>query len=309
MAAPFIKSGALARILQVLPQQTSLVVYTRWRLDELASGVSDLDCFQQIRAHPNARMLLCPRLHAKAYLAGDAGLVGSANLTGKGLGWAPGSNLEILVPIDPGSPELAAFLLQLKQDSFRATPELYALFRRLVDAFQPAFIPQEPPTISLEKDQSDIGAGRKPYWLPTMRHPALLYRAYSGKSAELTAAAKECAQHDLLNLNPPPGMTKDMFYAFVQGQMLQHPVVRRLEHFLAPKPRSFGRVRDFLQHNFGALEQDWSGPLQTLMRWLGEFLPGRYIYAQPAHAEIIGLHPGAVPTDPTDTADSESESD
>ncbi|WP_074850489.1 phospholipase D-like domain-containing protein [Gordonia westfalica] len=48
------------------------------------------------------RIVDCARLHAKAYLVGDGfGLVGSANLTGSGLGTTTATNLELSVRLDP----------------------------------------------------------------------------------------------------------------------------------------------------------------------------------------------------------------
>ena len=42
-AAPYIKVAALERLLHACPADTKLVVVTRWRLDEIATGVSDIE--------------------------------------------------------------------------------------------------------------------------------------------------------------------------------------------------------------------------------------------------------------------------
>lgn len=77
------------------------LLLTRLDAPAVANGylsVEGLDALLDARV----RLVDCQRLHAKVYLVGDGfGLVGSANLTGSGLGTATAKNLEITVRLDP----------------------------------------------------------------------------------------------------------------------------------------------------------------------------------------------------------------
>ena len=43
LCAPFIKAGVLKRLLTVIPASVTLDIVTRWRPEEIAAGVSDLE--------------------------------------------------------------------------------------------------------------------------------------------------------------------------------------------------------------------------------------------------------------------------
>src|SRR3546814_15701150 len=87
----------MARLLGAIPDDIAVTCVTRWRPDEIAAGVSDLEVFDLIRARASGTLLLQPHLHAKLYRTGDRRLLGSANISGRALGWHEPANLEILL--------------------------------------------------------------------------------------------------------------------------------------------------------------------------------------------------------------------
>ena len=84
LVAPFIKRGALGRLLAKLPDGVRLLCVTRWRPEEIAAGVSDPDIWLDLQQRAGATLRLCPSLHAKYYRVDEACLLGSANLTDTG---------------------------------------------------------------------------------------------------------------------------------------------------------------------------------------------------------------------------------
>ncbi len=86
LVAPYIKLAALFKVLDVTPPSVKVRVVTRWRLDELAGGVSDIAIWPVLFARAQSELWLQPALHAKYYRADSRSLLGSANLTGAGLG-------------------------------------------------------------------------------------------------------------------------------------------------------------------------------------------------------------------------------
>jgi hypothetical protein len=99
LVAPFVKADVLDRLLHHINIEVSLTCVTRWHLDEIISGVSDIEVWDLIRERASASLLLRSDLHAKYYRADDECLIGSANLTMAALGWSSRQNLELLVPL------------------------------------------------------------------------------------------------------------------------------------------------------------------------------------------------------------------
>ena len=101
IAAPYMKEDALSRLLEALAPGAALVCVTRWKLDDLLFGASDVNC-RTLVLQWGGSFLLHPRLHAKFYRFGSQVLVGSANLTPAGMGCGSPANLEILCTPEAG---------------------------------------------------------------------------------------------------------------------------------------------------------------------------------------------------------------
>ena len=107
LCAPFIKAGVLKRLLTVIPTSVTLDVVTRWRPEEIAAGVSDLEIYDLVFDRSGGSLRLLDNLHAKIYVADEAVLAGSANLTATALGWCDDPNIELLTLIPITDPAIA----------------------------------------------------------------------------------------------------------------------------------------------------------------------------------------------------------
>lgn len=282
LAAPFVKAHVLMRLLQAMEADAKLTLVTRWRLEEIAAGVSDLAVFPLIKARQGAVLKLLTSLHAKYFRADDACLVGSANLTGAALGWTRPVNLELLIEVPAANPKLSAFEQEVMQSSFDADENLYSLMVKASEDLPP------PPknTIQFEVTTSEDSKDSFPAdfegWRPTLRQPVELYRAYRG-DADLTGASQAAAELDLAILDLPTGLTETTFNSVLAVRLLQHPEVRAIDRFVV-KPRRFGEVQAMLA---GRGAEDPAHAWQTWMRWLLRFLPSRYASETPRHSEIF----------------------
>ena len=121
IAAPYIKEDSLRRLLDISSTVLSLTCVTRWGPADLRAGVSDASV-REVVIDRGGTFLLHPTLHAKYYRFNNTVLIGSANLTGPGLGLATKANLEILSPpsSDFDSMEFERVLLSqsIRGDSF-----------------------------------------------------------------------------------------------------------------------------------------------------------------------------------------------
>lgn len=273
LCAPFAKKSAVARVLAEVPSTANILLYTRWRPDEIAAGVSDTEVLEVLQSR-GGTVFLHDRLHAKFFRNEHSVLLGSANLTGKALGWAPEPNLELLVPTSLEA--IAEFESVLLSESIRATADRASEVEALASLL-PA--PRVTPELGEMSDSSSV-------WIPRLRIPSDLYLAYSRGVEALSTRSSSDAAYDLAVLEIPPGLDRDQFTAIVGARILQQTLISELDHFLRV-PRRFGEVRDHISEIAGldreAAEDGW----QTTMRWLFEFLPGRYSHNVFRHSEIV----------------------
>jgi hypothetical protein len=282
LVAPFIKQVVLRRLLDAIPPSVPVRVVTRWLPQDIASGVCDLEIWDEVVARPGTGLWVRSDLHAKFYRADGDCLVGSANITGAGLGLGDAPNLELLVPVRAGAEGVEGFEEELFSGAIAVDEDLVAATRALVDQL-PKFLAVE--AAGTAEPSSPAPAGTVGEWLPQLRQPEDLFLAYSGAADVLSAAALRTAIADLAVLRVPPGLDASTFRAFIGVALLRLPLVRQLDEFVV-EPRRFGEVRDFLQAR-AALTEPASRVWQVLFRWLMLFLPERYEYLRPRHSELI----------------------
>ncbi|SRR5581483_6014518 len=285
LVAPFVKIGSLARLLEQVDEGVSLRCVTRWRAEEIAAGVSDLEVWPLVRGRKNSVLLLRADLHAKYYRADERCLVGSANVTGAALGWSTAGNLELLVEVPASHPGLAD-LEKAACDAVEVTDDLYAAMLASVDVvrataplLQP--LPELPETVGSARPVIDT-------WLPELRQPRLLHRVYSGLTETVIEDSRRAALRDLAVLALPPGMAEEAFNAATAAVLLQMPLIQAVDKFLST-PRRFGAVRALLQERLHARGSDIDATeaWQTSIRWLLHFLPERYGMSTPNYSEVV----------------------
>lgn len=283
LVAPFIKLAALERLLDALSPDVPLDCVTRWWPQELASGVSDLEIWQLFyKSEGSRRLFLRQDLHAKYYRADGRCLLGSANLTGRALGYVQPANFELLVDLPAATHELVEFEHALWRGTVQVDDNAYRAMRELVMSLPPQ--PESAPIVDGTPD-GPIALLDVTTWIPRTRHPEDLYLAYRGDAELLTHAAAASAAADLAILNIPSGLSRAQFDLAVRTLLLQTPVAWAVDRFLATE-RRFGEVTQLLGEIAGTSQpgMDW----QALLRWFLHFAPDRYCYRRPRHTELIG---------------------
>lgn len=275
LVAPFVKAHVLERLLKGLSSDISLGVITRWQPEEIAAGVSDVGCWEIVRERPGSRFHLLDVLHAKYYRADERAFLGSANLTGRALGWVYPSNLELLVDVDP----IPSFERQLWAESYPVDAELASVMRKAADALLEELAPT--PEAPSGDEEIAVASSR---WVPGLRHPTDLYLAYEGRLDELASSSRGAALRDLEALRVPRGLSSSAFMMVVESRILSLALVRALDHFLE-RPRRFGEVAQWLEKEVAVA--DGKAAWQALMRWLLFFLPDRYERSTPGYSEMF----------------------
>ncbi|MBD2312299.1 phospholipase D family protein [Desertifilum sp. FACHB-1129] len=293
LVAPFVKAFVLKELLARISTDITVRCVTRWQPEEILRGVSDLEVWSLIKKRPRSSLWLRSDLHAKFYRADEKCLIGSANLTAKALGWLNSPNLELLVPLPASESILKAFETELFRGCVQVNESLFEQMSETVQILAEQY-PSLSPLISDTPDnfQGEISPSVEQTlveaWLPTLRNPADLYVAYSGKLEQLTTAARETALSDLRSLPTLPNLSKIAFESCIGTLLLQKPIVQKVDALVETSQR-FGAVRDLLASLPCANLPDFdpSRAWQTLMRWLLFFLPQRYALSVPNHSEIF----------------------
>jgi hypothetical protein len=274
IVAPFIKDHVLARVCEVLPPTVqALTCVTRWFPEEVAAGVSDLEIFDRLAQLSGGRLLLHPHLHAKLYRADRRCLIGSANLTGRALGWSSPPNIELLVELDVAAPDLAALETQLLEAAVPATVDMREAVRTAADKLKAEN--QVPQFSAIEMDSS---APSPQVWLPTCTTPDRLWNVYANQQPwQLVTTGVTAAQADLKALGPPPSLLRPTFNHFIAAALKQMFLVMEIDHRAATGITDEQAIA-LITEAVGTdnLPYPPADMWEVLKLWLAYFFPGTY---------------------------------
>ena len=254
LAAPYMKVDAVRRILRLVSPEVDLTCVSRWRPQDLVSGVSDADC-RTLCMEMGGQFRIHPSLHAKYYRFDDAILVGSANLTGAGLGYVQGHNLEVLC--GPSNDlDWVSLERNLLQDSRLVCDEEFAWWSGIgsfgIEASN--FLPEP----------------ASPEWRPRTREPDHLWIAYL-KEWDLIPGTGEqhLAELDLKDLRVPTGLNRYAFDSWIACSVLGSRFVGSVLN-LWDRDRS--EARTILANEWGMSVADIERHKTTAEAWLARFL-------------------------------------
>ena len=222
IAAPYIKSHSLRSLISHIPDNiTEFVCVTRWLPEDIASGVCDIEIFEDVTNLGGGELRVHPHLHAKFYSNIDQCLVGSANLTGRGLGWHTPANVELLVALPGDFPGISDWEAALLESSVTATKELRDQILAEADRIQKPIY--HPPEVEESEESNTI-------WVPTCTVPDRLWKVYQGAGADsIVTSAYDAAQSDLAALSPPHGLDQALFEAYISGILRQMPFISEID--------------------------------------------------------------------------------
>ena len=275
IAAPYIKSPTLRRLLDAVSETVlECICVTRWLPEDIASGVCDLEILDDLAQARGGRLLVHPHLHAKYYSNGRDSLVGSANLTARGLGWHTPSNVELLVALPTEFAGLAEWEQSLLRSAVQATKELRDSIRRQAEALKESEPLRRAPEV---EDDGGADAGQT-LWVPRCPTPDRLWQVYLGRGTDtMVSSAFEAAQEDLAALSPPQGLTQDLFTVYVAGILKQMPLLAEIDK-LAAAGLTDTKAHEFLADNLGSTvsEEEYAQVWRVIKLWLVHFFPDTY---------------------------------
>jgi hypothetical protein len=288
LVAPFIKAAALERVLAAIsPDVMTIRCVTRWRPEEIAVGVSDVEVYDLIQGRPGAQLSIHPWLHAKYFRVDERCLVGSANVTKRALGWASPSNLELMLEAPASSQALRSFESRLFGASFEASLQLRNDMASAASDMRVAGMHHELLTEEASGDHDDITCS----WLPLCTRPDCLFQIYCGHDIDrIVGWTLTAGQRDLRALCIPAGLGRAAFDQFVAASIQLTSLVQRIHNL--PATVITAEAGEQLIMSFATeecriynLAEHW----RTIRAWLLYFLARSY--RQPFGSDE--LHKGA----------------
>lgn len=273
IVAPFMRSDALSRLLDNVPEGPQVTIVTRWLIADLVSGASDLDVYDVARSR-NSTLLLRSDLHAKYFAADDSCLVGSANVTATALGWRQPSNLELLASLPRKGELISDFERDLLSNAIRATIEQRDHLKQLMDSLASEIKFQ----IVASLVDGHIPGSLPTNWVPKTMNPEELYAVYCGRNRGLGRRMLSAMEEELAPFSMVSGLAEDDFRSWIASAIAQTPlVVNVLKNVDAHGQVTESSLRRLLLEL--GLEPENISPrdvLKVLERWLTYFLPDRY---------------------------------
>jgi hypothetical protein len=273
IVSPFIKRDALEAAFSLVDADAPVDLFTRWLPIEVAMGVSDLAVFDWARERANARVYLLRELHAKTYLRGTTVAVGSANLTGRGMGWTANPNLELLLTVPGDSPEVLRLLDVLRARSTPATASIRRAIQRAADNIGDR-VPLAQLTAAGEQLGGQVSMGQNaPGWIPATSEPRRLFDAYSPSGGmSMLLSTQEDAERDLAFLQVPEGYDRERFIGHVRAVFMQSSVFQVADSAL----EAGNDVQRTLETDLGLSPDEAAQGWAILAEWLTYFFRDRY---------------------------------
>ena len=270
IVAPFIKSSTIRRLLEVISDTVSeCICITRWLPEDIASGVCDLEVFDDISQTQGGQMLVHPHLHAKYYSNGQHALVGSCNLTARGFGWATPSNVELAVSIPSDFQGLEQWEAMLINSSVPVSDRLRDEIRLQAEKLKQNHSVYSAPEVEAQSEHDHT------FWVPKCPTPDRLWQVYRGRGNDtMVSSAFEAAQQDLAALGPPHGLSQELFTAYVAGILKQMPFLTEIDK-LASTGLTDTYAHEFLAEHLDHIksEADQIQVWNVVKRWLIHFFP------------------------------------
>ena len=264
LCAPFIKAKVLKTLLSVVVPDVEVRIVTRWRPEDVATGVSDLEVFEIAGERLRTELLLLDDLHAKLYVADGRCLLGSANLTASALGWAEPGNVELLVPVPATDTDVVVLLKRLEA----AEAATFAKRSEVAEAAAELAVPK----LGEGKDVAEWSGGRSLDWLPRCAAPDKLYDMYGDRHTVVVAEeTRDDGLADLRDLKIRPGLTRDAFVEAVRDTVGRIPSMVRI---LSEVPRGVTDSRGiaFVEELRPSLQGGDAAKQWGILRdWIGVF--------------------------------------
>ena len=286
--SPFITTSYLEEMMQ---HQEEVHIVTSWRKDHLISGVSDLELYNLVKERPNWQLYINDRLHAKVYCKNfSTMLIGSANLTKRGLQDTEESNHEVMVKTvcDEGSKQK---MMEILQESLIMNDEQFQFYKAWFAS------------VSHDLPVFDTGSVIEPTLanelffvsqLPASASPRRLWSIISeDEEGDESWNEYEAAEHDMANmkLKMRQFSTFDQFMRALKVALGRNAFFEAFLRRIDSTGLQFGFAKEWVQTTCiddpVPYRKDLTRTVQYLFAWTVALYPDEFEIIRPYHSEIL----------------------
>ena len=280
---PFVKLETLHRLIVARADSVAVTIVCSWKLENFVAGACDAELFPYCADH-NVTLLANNRVHLKAWLFDrDTLILGSANITDRGLTDAPSSNYEFAIISKASEAEMLHFD-SILGESVEIDASVY---ERTIDALGRHPSSQERFDDLLPNGDANVALVDQ---IPLTPSPQDLWEQYATYSARERSLA--CI-HDLDRLRICAGVSQESFFVAAKSGLFSFPIVSRFLERAAESPVYFGESKALLQKlnesDPKPTRRDLTPVTQNLFRWLEELAPDRFVVDRPHQSQRLTM--------------------
>ena len=285
---PYIKLSTLKSILKEFNAK-SLSIVTTWKTLDILRGISDLKIYPFCK-DIGAFLYINQNIHLKVIVDSfERAIVGSANITNKGLGIASSSNSECIVICENLTFHQQAYLISILQRSHLIRDEDYNEIRDLIGNYQKSFS-----DINKYDDIDFEITAKKDFLisaLPMSKDINTFFRYYSDeKTPDQNQIDYKCATHDAALYDIPNDLSRDEFDTQLKSSFFEQPFIKKLKEFIANE-KYFGQIKEWIQRTCVDVpvpsRRDLTGNVQVLYEWFAKLGQDEYETDRHSHSQRI----------------------
>lgn len=293
--SPFITLDVLEHSIRGIQQGVRVSVITRWKLIDFLLGSASLELFD-FCSSKGFVLYINSRLHLKTVVNDyQSLLLGSSNITGRGLGLLQPENYEVLSYISNPSSNFLLFLEHIKAESSLVTESIVARFQRELDRLELKLFPNLA-RLDVQDDELHAAAKNRDFFLtselPMCADIKQLYRIVQNPDLDLDKETLLTSRHDIIKygLLLRSYESEKEFREYLAHQFLSHPFIQALCNFI-DRPRRFGEVRAWAQQVCTDVpvptRRSLSDNVNVLYDWLVILGEKQFVTYRPNHTEFI----------------------
>lgn len=269
IASAYIKEASFGRLIRNLSSEVAdKKIFVRWQAEDLLAGSSDLSIFE-LAAHHGWSLFINQSLHAKCYLFDDSAILGSANLTNKGMsGLPPGGNDELCNEVIDVEGILSWFKI-LESNSLLVDNHIYLKLKDYVEENRENF----------DRRRFDFSQHPFPLKVFPVKHGFFVSEMFWSNADHLMEKGDDF-EHDLLIL----GLKSSDDMSEIRSRFLASPLFRWLLE-LVDDEIYFGELssclHDVLLDDPAPYRKDVKILLSNLLSWVSVFGKSFFIIDRP----------------------------
>lgn len=263
-------------------------IIVRWDLIDLCLGVSDLEVYDYCIEN-NIALYRNTRLHMKVLWNDRHSLIlGSANVTGRGLGENYNYNFELNAEVKNISFETIKYLNEVIQKSDYISPSFFNLIKAKVKENPLQIHLPELNLEAVEENHAQFLLSSLPMTMAVDK----LYE-YSRNPDILTSTEQNCLAHDLALYNLDPEAGNDGFYEKLKYEFNKHPFILALKnHIIEHGSLHYGGVVNWIKNNTTnvPIPRNWGIKKQEIVNILYDWIcyfDTSYSWSRPNHSQVI----------------------